>query len=100
MTIERELVLRLPYALRDLVHGPQHILAALVRREALQALARGQFEIDAHAVGQPTQPGDQPFVRAGNGLGVDIAAEAVLLPQQRQRAYHQFHGVIRAADHA
>ena len=92
--VERHFVLRLFDAVGDLSHRAQHVLAALVGRKALETLLRGQLDVDAQPVGQLPQPPEQPLVRAGDALGVDIAAEAVFLAQDRECFDHQLGGVV------
>ena len=58
-----------------------------------------QFDVHAHAVGQRADGLNQPGVRAGDGLGVDVSAKAVFLAQQPQRGEHAFAGVIRVLHH-
>ena len=84
----------------DEPHGPQDGLPGLVRGQRLQTLLGGQLDIDAHAIRQQTQLLHQLRRRAGDGLGVDIAVEAVLLPQDPQGADHLFGGVVGIAQHA
>ena len=73
---------------------------ALVRGQRLQALLGGQLDVNAEPVGQQPQPLHQLRRRAGDGLGVDIPVEAVLLPQDPQALDHPLGGVVRAAQHA
>ena len=83
-------------AVPDLGHRGQNGLFALVWGQQGQAALAGQLDVHGQAVGQQAQlPGEQGG-RPGNGFGVDVAAEAVLLPQQPQGGDHPLGGVVGA----
>ena len=84
----------------DLAHGGDDLLLVLLGGEQGQALLRGQLHVHAHAVGQMPQLVHELGGGAGHGLGVDVAAEAVLAPQERQRLDHELGGVVGALDDA
>ena len=86
-------------AIPDLGHGGQDGGLGLVGRQAAQALLAGQLDVDGQAVGQQAQPPGEEGVGPRDGLGVDIAAEAVLLPQQAQGLDHGLGGAVGAAPH-
>ena len=84
----------------DLPHGGQDGLLCLVRCQGPEARLRRQLDVDAEPVRQEPQLLHQLRRGAGDGLGVDIAVEAVLLPQDPQGPDHQLRGVVRGAVHA
>ena len=94
---------QLPFALlarhRDLLYGPEDGVAALVGGEKMEALLAGQLDIDAEAVGEKAHLPDQLRACAGDGLGMDIAAEMVFIPQQPQDGEHPLGGVVGGAQH-
>ena len=97
---ELELVgLGLQDALLDLGHGAEDVVLLLVRSQEGQTLGGGQLDVHRKPVGQPAQPGGEERVRPGDGLGVDVPGEVVLLPEDGQSFDHQLGGVVRAADH-
>ena len=59
-----------------------------------------QLDIHTEPIGQKAQLTDKLGVCAGNGLGVDIAVEAVLLPQKAQSLDHALGGIVRIAQDA
>ena len=83
----------------DLAHRGQNILLGLVRAQQGQAALRRQFDVDAQPVAQGAQPPGEGRVRPGDGLGVNVAPETVLLPEQTQHGDHPFRGVVRIAQH-
>ena len=83
----------------DQSHRAQDRFPRFVRRQRLQSLLRGQLNVDAHAVRQQAQLLHQLRRRAGDGLGVNIAVEAIVLPQDAQGADHLFGGIIGIAQH-
>ncbi len=52
----------------------------------MQALASGQFNVDAHAVSQMAAGLYQSQVGAGKRLGMDIARTGIFFSQNKQRA--------------
>ena len=88
----------LPVPGLDLPHGGQNGPLCLVRGQGLQPCLRGQLDVHTEAVRQKPEPFHQFRRRSGDGLGVDIAVEAVLLPEEGQGTDHQFRGVVRAAE--
>ena len=83
----------------DVLHGGKDGSGALLGRPKPQAALRGKLDVDAHAVGQAPQDIDQLVGGPGDDLGVDVAAEAELAPQQRDRSDEIEHGVVGAAPH-
>ena len=83
----------------NLAHGAEDFPAALVGGQQVEAALAGQLNVDAEAVGQAAQPLDQGGAGAGDGLGVDVAVEAVFLPQQPQHLDHPLGGVVGCAQH-
>ena len=94
-----KLRLTLAHAVPYLSHGPQDRLLRLIRRQRLQAGLRRQLNVDAETVRQQAQLFHQLRGRAGNGLGVDVAVEPVLLPQDAKRPYHLLGSIVRAAQY-
>ena len=84
---------------RDLLHGAENGVPPLVRGQQLQAVLAGQLDIDAQPVGQKAQLFQQLRAGAGDGLGVDVPAEVVLIPQQPQGLEHPLGGVVRVYQH-
>ena len=89
-----------PGASGDLPHGCEDGFLGLVRRQDPQSLLGGQLDVDTEPVRQKPQLLHQLRGRAGDGLGVDVAVEAVALPQDAQGPDHQLHGVVRTAEDA
>ena len=83
----------------DLAHGPQNGALFLVRCQLVQAGLAGQFDVDGKPVRQQSDALHQQRIGSGNGLGMDVAVEMVLLPQDAQRLDHQFHGAVGGAQH-
>ena len=81
-------------------HGGQNGCFSLVGRESGQPLLGRQLDIHTEPIGQKAQLTDKLGACAGNGLGVDIAVEAVLLPQKAQSLDHALGGVVRIAQDA
>ena len=98
VAVDGDLPLRLRDAVPDLPHRGEDGLLFLVRGQQGQAGGGGQLDVYAHPVGQQAQPPGEQRVGPRDGLGVDIAAEPVLLPENLQRADHQLRGVVRASD--
>ena len=65
-------------AVPDLCHGGQNGLLPLLGGQQGQTALTGKFDVHGQAVGQQAQLPGEDGVRAGNGLGVDVAAEAAL----------------------
>ena len=84
-------------AVPDLAHRGEDGFPVLVRRQQRQALCAGQFDVDAHPVGEHSHPFDQPRVGTGNRLGMDVAVKAVLKPQNLQSFNHLFACVVGIA---
>ena len=99
VAVDRQLLFALGTGHGDLLHGPEDGVPPLVRGQQVQALLAGQLYIHAQAVGKIAQLLQQLWAGTGNGLGVDIAAKAVLAPQQPQSGQHPFGGVVRGAQH-
>ena len=87
-------------AVTDLRHRAQDRLPGLVRSKQLEPRLARQLDVHAQAVGQKAELLNKLRRRAGNGLGVDIAVEAVFVAQKRERTDHQLRCVIRRAQHA
>ena len=81
----------------NLPHGGKDGLLGLIRSQGFEPRLGGQFDIDAESVRQHPQLFYQLRRGAGNGLGMDVAVEAVGLPQKAQCADHQLGGVVRTA---
>ena len=81
-------------------HGGQNGCFSLVGRESGQPLLGRQLDIHTEPIGQKAQLTDKLGACTGNGLGVDIAVEAVLLPQKAQSLDHALGGVVRIAQDA
>ena len=86
-------------AVPEKAHGRQNILPLFVGRQQLQTGLRGQLDVDAHAVGQQPQLGEQRGTGPRNGLGVDITVKMVFLPQDAQGLQHELAGVVGIVDH-
>ena len=84
---------------RDLLHGAEDGMPPLVRGQKLQAALAGQLHVDAQAVRQKAQLFQQFRAGPRDGLGVDVAAEMVLVPEQPQDGQHPLGGVIGADQH-
>ena len=65
----------------------------------MEAVLAGQLNVDGQAVGQHPQPPGEGRVGPGDGLGVDVAVKAVLLPQQGEGGYHLLGGAVGADPH-
>ena len=81
-------------------HGGQDGRTRLVGGQKPQALPARQLQIHREAVGQAPQLVDELHRGAGDGLGVDVAAKAVLLPQDAQSRYHELGGAVGASGDA
>ena len=64
----------------DAAHGGKDACRGLLRAEMPERLAIRQLDVDAHTVGKASQPVDELRRGAGDGLDMDIAAKAMLLP--------------------
>ena len=95
--IFRELGLALARLIADEPHRAQNGALGLVRGQRPQPLFGRQLDVNAQPVGQQPQPVHQLRRRAGDGLGVDVAVEAIVLAQDTQCLDHLFGGVVRAA---
>ena len=84
---------------RDLPHRRKDGCPLFVGGQAVQAVFAGQLHVDAHTVGQQPQRVHQFRRSAGDGLGVDIALELMLIAQDMDRPDHLLHRIIRAFDH-
>ena len=82
----------------DLPHRGQNGLLLFVRGQQGQALGAGQLDVHAQPVGQQSQLLGEQGISPGNCLGVDVASEAVLLPQQTQTLDHLLGGVVRVPE--
>ena len=78
VAVELQLRLGLGGPVPDLGHGGENGGPALVRGQQAQGGLGGQLDVDAQAVRQQAQLVGQPRIRPGDGLGVDVAVEAVL----------------------
>ena len=67
--------------------------------DKVKELIAEQLDVDAEAVGEEAHLPDQLRACAGDGLGMDIAAEMVFVPQQPQDGEHPFGGVVRRAQY-
>ena len=76
-------------------HRAQDRLPGLIRGQRLQTLLTGQLDVHTEPVGQQSQLMHQLRRRAGDGFGVNIAVETILLPQDTQGPDHLLHGVVR-----
>ena len=85
-------------AIPNLSHRDKNVLLLFVRGQEGQAFGAGKLDIYAHPVGQQAQPVGEPGVRPGDGLGVDVSPEAVLLPKQAQGLDHPLGGVVRVPE--
>ena len=83
----------------DLLHGAKDGVPPFVRGQQVQAALTGQLHVHAQTVGQIPQLLQKLRACARNGLGVDVAPEAVFTPQQPQHRQHPFGGVVRGAQH-
>ena len=82
--ILRELGLALARLIADEPHRAQNGAPGLVRGQRPQPLLGRKLDVDAQPVGQQPQPVHQLRRRAGDGLGVDVAVEAIVLAQDTQ----------------
>ena len=78
-------------------HGGQDGRTRLVGGQKPQALPARQLQIHRETVGQVPQLVDELHRGAGDGLGVDVAAKAVLLPQDAQGLDHELGGAVGAS---
>ena len=86
-------------AVPDLLHGPEDVVPGLVRSQQGQAPGGGQLDVHRKPVRQPAQPLGQRRVRPGDGLGVDVTGEVILLPEDGQGVGHPLRGVVRVPHH-
>ena len=82
------------------LHGLAYAPAVLFRRELRQAAGRGQFHIDAQAVGMAACLGQQFGRGIRDGLEVDVAAKVMLLAQAARHFHQLLHGVVAGTDDA
>ena len=94
-----QLAAALPDAVPDLGHGGQDGPLFLVGTQAAEAGLAGQLDVDAQPVGQQPQPAGEEGFGPGDGLGVDVAVEAVLLPQEPEGLDHGLGGAVGPAPH-
>ena len=85
-------------AVAYLAHGRHDALLVLLGGEQGEASLGGQLHVHAHAVGQVPERFDELGRGSGNGFRVDVAAKAVLVAQQGERAHHELGGVVGVAD--
>lgn len=72
----------------------------ILRRESGQTGLRGQFDVDADAVGVASGPFDERGRGFRDGLEVDVAAKEIFLAQLAGNFDDQLHRVVRALDDA
>ena len=96
MAVDRQFLFVLRAGYSDLLHGPEDGVAALVGGEKMEALLTGQIDVDAEAVGEVAHLLDELGAGAGDGLGMDVAAEVIFVPQQPQNGEHPLGGVVGA----
>ena len=87
-------------ALADAVHGLLRVREVLFRREAVEALLRGQLDVDADAVGVAPGLVDEGLRGLGDSLQMDVAAEVMHLAELSRDLDDLLHRVIRAAHNA
>ena len=97
--VYRQLPLALGALHSDLPHGAQDRRFLFIRGQLVQADLAGQLDIDREAVRQQPDALHQQRVRTGDGLGVDVAVEAELFPQNAQCFNHQLHRAVRRVQH-
>ena len=100
MPVNRQLLFILADPVPDPGHRPQDGVLALVGGKLCKTAFAGHFDINAHPVAEHAELLHQLRRAARNGLGVDIAVEAVLPAQQLEHPAHLFHRVIRVLAHA
>ena len=100
VAVEGQLLPALFTCHRDLLHGPEDGVAALVGGEKMEALLAGQLDVDAEAVGEVAHLLDELGAGAGDGLGMDVAAEVIFVPQQPQNGEHPLGGVVGGPQHS
>ncbi len=84
----------------DAAHGGADGRERLLRRKAARRFLARQHDVDAKPVGEPPRLGRRLRRGVGDGLGVDVAAEAVLLAQPPRHAHDPLHRVLGRADDA
>ena len=60
-----------------------------------EAFFCGQFHVDAHSICQITNLLYDFRSGAGDGFGMDIASEMILISEKEKSTIHQFHGIGR-----
>ena len=96
VAVFHQFLLILPAMFLNEAHGGEDGGFCLIRRKCCQSLLRRQLDIHAEPIRQITELPHQLRGCAGDGLGMDIAVEAVFLPQDPQRLDHSQSGVVRA----
>ena len=87
-------------ALADAVHGLLCVREVLFRRESVEALLRGQFDVDADAIGVASGLVDERLRGLGDGFEMDVTAEVMHLAELPRDLDDLLHGVVRAAHDA
>ncbi len=83
----------------DLAHGGEHRARALLGAEGLQRPRAGELDVHGDAVRQPSQGVEKLGGGAGDGLGVDVAVEAVLLSEEPEDLDHALARAVGPAEH-
>ena len=99
MAVDRQFLFVLRAGYSDLLHGPEDGVPPFIGCQQVQAALAGQLHVHAQTVGQIPQLLHKLRAGAGDGLGVDIPAETVLVAQQPQHGQHPLGGVVRGAQH-
>ncbi len=79
-------------------HGAEDGVPALLGAQGPEACLGRQLDIHAHPVGEEPESADKGRRGPGDGLGVDIPSETVLLPEDFRRPDELHHGVVRRSD--
>ncbi|MPL99232.1 hypothetical protein SDC9_45449 [bioreactor metagenome] len=79
-------------------HGAEDGVPALLGGEGPEACLGRQLDIHAHPVGEEPESAEKGRRGAGDGLGVNVASETVLLPEDCRRPDELYHGVVRRTD--
>ena len=64
----------------------------------MQGFLAGKLEVHAEPISQMPKLIDKFGRRAGDGFGMDVAAEAVLFAQKLERSDHELGGVVGVAN--
>ena len=94
MPINSEFLLVLPDPVPDAGHRHQDGVFGLVGRKRREAAFARHFDIDTHPVAEHAELLYQLRRTARDGLGMDVAVEAVFPAQQLQHPAHLFHRVV------